>query len=279
MRFKDRSLIGQAPVELAILGTLILFAFSVLLIYGQRLNATQRLKMEVFRKAMERAYKKNSSVSYTIKKDARIADLFSGMQGQRSSTSASATVMWVKGLPGKQDKENEQNLPYYEVNGREIDFRQIWQAMGSPEKTVVSEAGLSSDIPALPSISRVAAIERRLSQETSSKNEAADNIANSRDSNLEEAIITDFYLHYEGEEIQKINGACPGDTDSKAGKCVYDARKPSLNQVPVYIDANNTASPINITQQAYLGDDGHINYKESNAAEKVHESRTWTTAH
>lgn len=272
MRPKKYTLRAQAPVELAILGTLILFAFSVLLVYGQRLNATQRLKMEVFRKALQRAYDKNSSVSYTMKKDTRIADLFSGMQGQRSSTSASATVMWVKGLPGKQNTDNQQNLPYYEVNGREIDFQAIWQAMGSPEKIIVSESGSDSEVPALPSISRVASIERRLSQETSSKNEQTDKIATSRNSNLEEAIITDFYLHHEGEEIQRINGACPNELVN--GKCPYDARNPTLNQLPTYTEIT---SPVTVTQKAYLGDDSHVAYKESNATEEVNENRTWTT--
>ena len=57
---KDR---GQAVAELAIFGSLILLVFSIILMYGQRLETQQQVKMEAFRKALQKAYDRNGSVS------------------------------------------------------------------------------------------------------------------------------------------------------------------------------------------------------------------------
>lgn len=110
---------GQSVVELAVFCTIVIFIFSTLLTYGQRLSIQQETKMQAFRKAMAKAYSKNAAVSYTLKKDTRFFNPFSGIgQGQVSSAGGSSTVMWQKGMPGDAHSNGkDQNFAYYDVNG------------------------------------------------------------------------------------------------------------------------------------------------------------------
>jgi len=111
---------GQAILELAIFATIILFALSFLVTYGQRFELQQKLKMEAFRKALAKAYQQNSSVTYTLKQDTRLFNLLGGYgQGQQSSFGASASVMWQKGQAGPQaaNPSDYTSYAYYEING------------------------------------------------------------------------------------------------------------------------------------------------------------------
>ncbi|HOX54295.1 MAG: hypothetical protein PHI86_01560 [Candidatus Omnitrophica bacterium] len=126
------SLTGQAALEVAILGTLILVVFATVLSYGQRFDSQVDLKMEAFRKALNRAYARNAGVSYTLKKDKRFYSLLGNFgEGQPTNLSASATVMWQKGLAGCQDGEHgcdnkkdegtqQGSFAYYEINNQLI---------------------------------------------------------------------------------------------------------------------------------------------------------------
>jgi type II secretory pathway pseudopilin PulG len=112
---------GQAAVELAIFGTLILLVFSVLLMYGQRLDSQQQVKMEAFRRALQKAYERNGSVSYTLKKESRAFNLFSGFgQGQPATVGSSASVLWQKGMSGNQGSDKAESFAYYAINDNEI---------------------------------------------------------------------------------------------------------------------------------------------------------------
>jgi hypothetical protein len=112
---------GQAAVELAIFGSLILLAFSVLLMYGQRLDNQQQVKMEAFRRALQKSYERNGNVSYTLKKEGRTFNLFSGFgQGQSSTVGSTATVLWQKGMPGKPGNEESKGFAYNAINDMEI---------------------------------------------------------------------------------------------------------------------------------------------------------------
>lgn len=128
------SLAGQAALEVAILGTLILVVFATVLSYSQRFDSQVDLKMEAFRKALNRAYARNSGVSYTVKKDKRFYTLLGNFgEGQPTNLSASATVMWQKGFSGCQDGqsvdgkecrnerdkgESQGSFAYYEINNQ-----------------------------------------------------------------------------------------------------------------------------------------------------------------
>lgn len=136
---------GQAAVELAILASLLLFAFSMILSLGQSIAANQQIKMEAFRRAMQKAYERNSSVSYTLKKNSRSANLNAPYgQGQNSTAQASASVMWQKGLPGEPGSEGENSFAFYQIDE--------WMAgdedTGLPryEKTTTDLSGYPRDI-------------------------------------------------------------------------------------------------------------------------------------
>lgn len=106
-------------MELTVFGFLIVVAFSVLVLYGQQLAAQQQLKMEAFRRAMQMAYAKNSSVSYTVKKDTRFIDITGGYgKGQTTAVGGAGMVMWQKGIPGPPQKKSKDysSYAYYEVN-------------------------------------------------------------------------------------------------------------------------------------------------------------------
>jgi hypothetical protein len=117
---------GQAAVELAIFGSLILLAFSVLLMYGQRLDSQQQVKMDAFRRALAKAYDRNGSVTYTLKREGRSFNLFSGFgQGQASTVGSTASVLWQKGMPGIQKEvdiigQRSEGYAYNAINDIEV---------------------------------------------------------------------------------------------------------------------------------------------------------------
>lgn len=116
---------AQAAVEMAIFGSLILICLSALITYGQRLDAQQQVKMEAFRLAMQKSWAKNSSVSYTLKRDERFFNLMAGFgEGQPSSVSSTASVMWQKGAPGPWKTTDEPAFSYYKINDELVGEKQ-----------------------------------------------------------------------------------------------------------------------------------------------------------
>ena len=108
---------GQAAAEMAIFGSLILICFSVLLTYGQRLDNQQQLKMEAFRKALHKAWERNSAASYTLNRDFRFYNLLGKVdEGQSSRLSSTASVMWQKGSPGGWETKNDSSFAYHQIN-------------------------------------------------------------------------------------------------------------------------------------------------------------------
>lgn len=117
---------GQAATEMAILGALIIMAFSWIMNFGQSLAATQQAKMEAFRRAAQKSYEKNAAVTYTVKKNLRNASMNSGYgQGTASSVGASATVMWQKGTPGLQDTDDETSFAYWRFGDDEHEVERL----------------------------------------------------------------------------------------------------------------------------------------------------------
>ncbi len=140
---KKKGLNGQAALELTIFCTLILLAFSTLLMYGQRMMAQQQLKMETFRNALGKAYDKNASVSITAKKDLRTYNLMGPFgQGQVTTVGASATAMWQKGLGGRSGSDGDKTqFAYYKLNNEEFRLshrdKDIISLDGSPQTVSV----------------------------------------------------------------------------------------------------------------------------------------------
>ena len=108
---------GQAAAEMGILCSVIVFCFSSLLIYGQRLQQQTELEQEAFRTALKLAYDLNANVSYTLKRNARFTNILGGFgEGQSSTLSASASAAWNKGSPGPAGEKTVPSFAFYQIN-------------------------------------------------------------------------------------------------------------------------------------------------------------------
>lgn len=126
MKMADKK--GQAIVEIAIFGSIILFVFGVLLAYLQQFNDQQYIQMENFRLSLERAcnYKITSGAGASVQtvslQNRHHSDLSSGFKkGGDRSFSASSSVLWSIPAAGTQGK----SAMFYKINEdtTEIDYR------------------------------------------------------------------------------------------------------------------------------------------------------------
>ncbi|MDP2905729.1 MAG: hypothetical protein Q8O22_05450 [Candidatus Omnitrophota bacterium] len=100
MRRYLRSDRGQAVVEFAIFGGIMLIVFGILFSFIQRFNDQQYVQMETFRRALDKACTHldgtGASVQYTFLEDRRHADLSGNFyKGSPTTLSASANVFWA----------------------------------------------------------------------------------------------------------------------------------------------------------------------------------------
>jgi hypothetical protein len=271
MRIKIKDKIkGQAAAELAIFGTLIILAFSVLLMYGQRLELQQQAKMEAFRKALQKAYMRNSSVSYTLKKDARFANLFGGYgQGQAAGIGASASVMWVKGTTGLPDSYNQQQFSYYQVNDEmigEAEFSDGDIFIPRYKKLSTGYDGSEQEITVSANIWKEVAKRTENYQASTKKEEAGSGITNTKSSDLQETVELQGNVR-----LDKANNE-PWD-DNPIPQYVYEGQSYDVK------GDTYTVRPVNpVIQGAYLNEEtNRIEYNKDNLGTTVHRERTWTT--
>jgi len=112
---------GQAAAEMAILGALIITAFSYIMNFGQTLGAAQQNKMETFRRALQKAYIRNASVNYTLKRNERMASVNSGFfQGQAIAPQSSSSVTWQKGKAGDMKSVNQGSFAFWQIDDTEV---------------------------------------------------------------------------------------------------------------------------------------------------------------
>ncbi|MFH0854901.1 MAG: hypothetical protein V1869_00055 [Candidatus Omnitrophota bacterium] len=89
---------AQAATEFAILGMLIIVAFSFLINYSEKLNRQQSYIMQTFRAALKTARQANDSASYTRVVFRRMPNISNPMElGQMQSFSSSSNVLWSTG--------------------------------------------------------------------------------------------------------------------------------------------------------------------------------------
>lgn len=253
---------AQAALEIAILGSLILVVFNMLLSFGQRLEGMQKIKMEAFRKAMRNAYYRNAAVTYTMKQDTRSVDLFSGFgNGQPTVNSASASVMWQKGMPGTPGTDTESNFVFYEVNGRQLGNA----TTGLPrfEKEIVTATGKRQKVKATVGIYKEDA-RRRTSYTTGTQNTIKDGVVfNNRTATLRDRLTTTYY-------VRKDIAA----TDDRE-----DPNDPA--NLPVYaynVDEEGFAGGVNIVAEgAYLDDDNRVKYNGTMVNNEITRERNWVT--
>lgn len=112
---------AQALVEMAVFGSFVLLLFGTLLSYLQQFNNTQYVKMEAFRRALEKACTLNEnsggSVKYMLMQRRRMVDMNSGFRKRTPSNfSGSANVFWT--VPKVGDKTSSTLV--FRVNEDEI---------------------------------------------------------------------------------------------------------------------------------------------------------------
>ena len=118
---------GQALVELATFGTILLLCLGVLIQYGMHANYQQSLQMQAFRKAMRAAYYKSgpaASTSIQMIHDKAIPDPRDPWGfAERSGIGAGASVIWDSNMQGiyiedYSDTPEISDLPrsYIEIN-------------------------------------------------------------------------------------------------------------------------------------------------------------------
>ncbi len=188
---------GQAAAELAILGTLILVAFSYVMNFGQTLLATEQVKMETFRRALQKAYITNSSVDYSLKRNLRAASVNAGFfQGQGLSPQSSSSVMWQKGQSGPPGTTDTGGFSYWQVNDT-MPAGQDEYGLPRSEKMVVNLDG-SEQYLLVPSSIYKENLNRSEGYNLSViKNENASGISYNKSASMVDSTVGTGYAHYD----------------------------------------------------------------------------------
>ncbi len=120
---------GQAILELALFGSILIFCLGVLIRYGLSMNYSQHLQMQAFRQAVKRAYDDGRdtfvNASYSILEDKPIPDPADpyGLS-ERSIFGASASAVWSNQVYGAPTYDAISDLPRvdYQINGKRYSF-------------------------------------------------------------------------------------------------------------------------------------------------------------
>ncbi len=118
---------AQALVEMAVIGTFVVFLFGTVLSYIQQFNDQQYARMEAFRRALYKAVTMNDedggSVRYTLMQRRRLVDVSGGFRKRTPATvSGSASVSW--GVPATDDTETHAAQLVFRINEDEWDHNQ-----------------------------------------------------------------------------------------------------------------------------------------------------------
>jgi len=259
---------GQAAVELAIFGSLVVLAFSVLIMYGQRLDSQQDVKMAAFRRALQKAYERNGSVSYTYKKEGRNLNLFGAFgRGQPSTVSSTASVMWQKGLSGDMGSDGKKNYAYYRIN----DYM-VGGDTGLPlyPKQVESLNGKKQTVWVPASIYGENTLRTEDFSSSVSKRETTGRITNTATSDLSDTVATNLRVRVDHSYDDN-----PHDNSVPLPSYTYEGNR--------YEDDDEgwqTVQPLSqVTLGAYSdGDTNRINYGSDEVGTTVHRTRTWQTS-
>jgi hypothetical protein len=263
-----RNQAGQASIELAILSGLILIVFGALLTYGQRFDAQQQVKMETFRKALAKAYERNSAVTYTYKKDVRFCNLLGGFgEGQPSTVSSTANVMWVKGIPGLQYSDGDTSFAFYEINNHII---------GDPQTGLDRYRKLTKDYSGSPNevMTPVSIWLEDISRDTAYTNrnnltEDHNYINNTQNATLRDTVRVVPYTRYDKSETD-VNLPPEQNTPDY----VYQG------QSYTYDGQNDIIATYGEVRQGarYNATTNRIEYGDGNAGNVIHYNKTWSTA-
>jgi len=270
---------GQAAVELAIFGSLILLALSVLLMYGQNLDNQQQVKMEAFRRALQKAYERNGSVSYTLKKEGRSFNLFSGFgQGQSSTSGSTASVLWQKGMPGDQGSKKSEGYAYNAINDQEIGSLADGTGLPRYAKRQININGKEQTIWVTPSVYNEEQLRKESYKSTVEKTESpTDGIVNTRTSELSDTVTSIPYVR-----VDTAMGNATKPHDVVLPEYVYGPNREN-NYVGGGIDTKDedaqTVEAIpTVTLGAYVTADNRVSYNEESVGTSITKKRSWQTA-
>jgi hypothetical protein len=264
---------GQAAVELAIFGTLILLAFSVLLMYGQNLDNQQQVKMEAFRRALQKSYERNGSVSYTLKKEGRAFNLFSGYaQGQPATSGSTASVLWQKGQPGGQGTTKSEGYAYNAIN--DVEIGSLADGTGLPRypKRTININGTEQTTYVTPSTYLEDQVRSETYDSQVTKDESSGRIVNTRIAKLTDTLTSTPHVRV---DISKSNASKPHEV--VLPEYVYDDGTTYDNE-----GTDIAVAPIEeVTLGAYATDDNRVTYKKQEKdapSNEIIKQRTWETA-
>ena len=103
---------GQSLTEMAIFGTLIITAFSFIIMFSERINRQQSYIMQGFRESLSEARAAKGPVSYTKLADRRMPNVYSPMTlGSQETFSNDSNTIW-----GNKISELENSYTYYKLN-------------------------------------------------------------------------------------------------------------------------------------------------------------------
>ncbi|MDD5155807.1 MAG: hypothetical protein PHF11_04900 [Candidatus Omnitrophica bacterium] len=249
---------GQAVVELAIFATIIIMVLAAFLSYAQRLESQQAIKMQAFREALLKAYKKNAAVSYTLKKDTRIFSPLSGFgQGQPSGAGATVSVMWQKGFAGPEHTTDQTNYAFYKINDQMLNSED--EGLPRMKKDVIGYDGTKHKDMLLP-VNVYQEDRRQSDYYDTAVTKKEDSPAGTRG----RIVSTSVY---------DLSSTITGKAYTRFDKAVSDPNN-NPNPLPEYQDTGSYES----TYHADIGDDNRIEYKTTNTPGKViRGEKTWTT--
>jgi hypothetical protein len=272
--FNKKSKNGQAAVELAIFGSLILLAFSVVLMYGQRLDTQQHVKMEAFRRALQKAYERNGSVSYTLKREGRSFNLFGGFgQGQPSTESATASVLWQKGMPGEQvasgAEMKQESYAYYRINDQEIGDAGDGTGLPRYPRQQIDINGRDTTVWVTPSVWSEDSLRAEAYSSGVEKREAPQGgIINTRVSDLRDTVQTTLHLRVDtskGDATDPKHPPLPDYVYEGHGYTDPDMGAQTVTSIPA------------VSLGAYVRDDYSIDYSPDKVGTTIHRARQWQT--
>jgi uncharacterized protein (UPF0333 family) len=134
---------GQAILELAILGSIVILAFSYAIKYSERYNREQSYMQQTFRAALKKAKSINNSASWSAIDFRRMSNVTNPMElGELQQFSSSSNVLWSDGKSDESGDATEAES-WFELNRN----KQTQLASGGVlyNTTVTSNSSFKSD--------------------------------------------------------------------------------------------------------------------------------------
>lgn len=111
---------GQSATELAVLGSLVIMAFSYLITYTEKLNREQSYLQQTFRYALKAAYGENGMANVMNVNHRRAANVSQPYAlGSLDTFSSSAGVLWIHEY---ESDPSDTYLMQYRINGQVTDL-------------------------------------------------------------------------------------------------------------------------------------------------------------